>query len=259
MAPPPGVSPYAPKPVPAVPRPLVSPYAPLPPAKPALAAPVRPAAAPLTPVAAPAPEPRPKAAEVVRPVGGQLQPIGGQVEPAPPLGGAPAAPEAQSQRERIQLIPPGPDRLFRLESEAALKERLRQEAREFVPPERIVFPDNPVLSREPYFGRQWPVTARPVEPNYVCHRRLLFEEKNSERYGWELGFLQPLVSYGYFLKDVAFLPYHVGTAPCRCYECSAGLCLPGDPVPYLIYPPELSLTGAFTEAAIIATLFVVIP
>src|SRR5262249_34041205 len=101
--------------------------------------------------------------------------------------------------------------------------------------------------------------TRAVEPNYVCYDRMYFEERNSERFGWDLGIIQPLVSAGIFFFDVAALPYHVGTDPCRKYECSAGYCLPGDPVPYLLCPPRLSLTGAVLEAGAVVSLVGIFP
>src|SRR5207249_5848746 len=118
----------------------------------------------------------------------------------------------------------------------------KQEARDRKP-EEMVFPEQPVLSKEPYYGRAWPKTKMAVEPGYVCHGRLFFEELNSERYGWEVGLFQPMLSSLYFYKDLALLPMHAFTHPQRCYDCSAGKCLPGDPVPYLLYPPELTVTG----------------
>jgi hypothetical protein len=159
----------------------------------------------------------------------------------------------------IQLEPPGPQRVFRLESEASLQERIRQEFRQDDPIQRVVFPEEPVLSTQPYQGRAWPPQKELAEASYVCYGRLLFEEKNSERYGWDLGAIQPIVSASVFFKDVLVLPYHAATDLCRCNECSAGYCLPGDPVPYLLYPPEISLTGAFAETAAAVTLFAVFP
>src|SRR5262249_23150469 len=57
-------------------------------------------------------------------------------------------PADESQEYSIQLEPPGPQRLFKLESEAAFFERLRQEARQRPTPERIEFPAEPVLSTQ---------------------------------------------------------------------------------------------------------------
>src|SRR5262249_27413973 len=84
----------------------------------------------------------------------------------------------------IQLEPPGPDRVFRRESERLLQERMRQEARNRKPLERITFPDEPVLSTEQYTERMFPPSTEVVEANYVCYGRLYFEDLNSERYGW---------------------------------------------------------------------------
>jgi len=160
---------------------------------------------------------------------------------------------------QIQLTPPGPQRLFRLESEPSLQERMRQEARQRPQPERIEFPDEPIISREQYAGRSYPESNLVVEPLYLCYDRLYFEDINSERYGWDLGFIQPLVSAAVFYKDLAMLPYHIWSDPCRQYECNAGYCLPGDPVPYLIYPPGLSLTGTVAEALTVIGIVAILP
>jgi hypothetical protein len=139
--------------------------------------------------------------------------------------------------------------LFRLESEAALHERMRQEARERPAPERIEFPTEPSLGPpQPSIARSWPTVYELAEPNFVCYRRLLFEDLNAERYGWDLGFVQPFVSAAEFYWDFVMLPYNACKEPCRCFECSAGYCLPGDPVPYYLYPPGLSVTGLVAEA-----------
>jgi hypothetical protein len=159
----------------------------------------------------------------------------------------------------IQLEPPGTERLFRLESEARFQERLRQEAQTRPRPDRIEFPVEAPVSTETYTARHYAPMSEVVEPNYTCYQRLYFEEKNSERYGWDLGFMQPFVSAGVFWWDLVTLPYNLGTEPCRKYECSAGYCLPGDPVPYLIYPPEFTVTGSVLEAGTIVALFAIFP
>jgi hypothetical protein len=142
---------------------------------------------------------------------------------------------------------PSPEQMFQLQSEKDLQGRIRKDPKHA----NLEFPALPAM----------PPTARPplamcgilVEPNYVDYRRLLFEDKNSERYGWNLGPVQPFVSAGNFFAGMAFLPYKLFSWPCMRYDSNAGLCLPGDPVPYYIYPPGLSLTGtAFETGAIIA-------
>src|SRR5262245_45777265 len=98
-----------------------------------------------------------------------------------------------------------------------------------------------------------------VEPPYLCHRPRPFEQLSAEPYGWHSSISGPAISTIVFFKDFLLLPYHLGTQPCRHYECSAGKCLPGDPVPLLLYPPELSITGALAEGAAIAVLEVMFP
>jgi hypothetical protein len=167
--------------------------------------------------------------------------------------------EAQAAEQTIQLEPPGPQRLFRLESEDALKERWRQELKNTRPGDRQIYPDEPILTREAYFGRSWPMRTCYVEPNYLCYRRLLFEQPNFERYGWDLGPASVPLSGLAFFGDVVTMPYHAFTDPFRCCECNAGYCLPGDPVPLLLYPPQLSFTGAVAETATVLALLAIFP
>jgi hypothetical protein len=161
----------------------------------------------------------------------------------------------------IQLKLPGPQRLFRLESEAGVRERIRQESRQRRTPDVIEFPEElhfeaRELVMQP---RNWPVAQELVEPGYVWHGRLPFEQINSERYAWSTGALQPAISALHFYLDVAALPYRLGEDPCRAGDTNAGKCLPGDPVPLLLYPPGWSLAGFAAEAAVAVPLFFVFP
>jgi hypothetical protein len=161
----------------------------------------------------------------------------------------------------IQLTLPGPHRLFRLDSEAAVLERIRQEARETRVPTLIEFPQ-PLRSEtrvQPLAPRRWPLLTERAEPCYVYHGRLLFEQINSERYGWSMGVLQPPISVLHFYGDVVTLPYHLAKQPCFAGDTSAGKCLPGDPVPLYLYPPECSLSGLAAEAAAITLMAFVFP
>jgi hypothetical protein len=130
---------------------------------------------------------------------------------------------------------PGPERVFRLESEANLRERMRQEALQ----DQRALPRFPAETKltEPPPAR--PTTPKDllVEPNYVYYRRLMFEQKSSERYGWDLGPLQPLVSSGVFGADFFTAGVRRLAEPCRIWEASPGYCLPGDPVPCMFYWP----------------------
>jgi hypothetical protein len=161
---------------------------------------------------------------------------------------------------QILLEPPSPEALFgRRDSEKMFEQRMRQQAKQMVPPSMVQFPDKPVLSKTEYQGRSFPEQTIVAEPRFVCHHRLFFEEKNAERYGWGLGFIQPFVSTLYFYRDVIFLPHNFWSHPCRRYECNAGYCLPGDPVPYIIYPPDITVTGSLAEGAVAVGLFAAIP
>jgi hypothetical protein len=158
-----------------------------------------------------------------------------------------------------QLVPPPFDRMFRLMNEDALREQIRQEGREATPKQAAVFPEERPLTDQPYVPRTFAAQVALAEPAYVNYKRLFFEDINSERYGWELGFAQPFVSTGIFFADLALLPYHFASRPFDCVESSAGYCLPDSPVPYLLYPPELSTTGALGEAAAILGLIAIFP
>jgi hypothetical protein len=176
------------------------------------------------------------------------------------------AQETPSQTQKgIDAYPqePDPKRVFRLESEAELTQRMIRNSKtgENLLGIKYLFlnPDYPAVSKEKFVTRQWDPLTEMIEPPYVCYRRLYFEQINSERYGWDLGLGHPLLSAGIFFSDVALLPYHAFTEPLRRYECNAGYYLPGDPVPLLLYPPELSLTGALAEAAVIGIGFAIFP
>jgi hypothetical protein len=174
---------------------------------------------------------------------------------SPRLDTFPGTPE-----ESLSITPPGFEQIFNhLDSELALQERIRQQKADMEPNTKVVFPIEPEVSREPYQGRDWARRAIYAEPNYVIYDRLFFEDINSERYGWDLGIISPLVSTGIAIKDMLLFPMHAGTDPFRMHEASTGYCLPGDPVPYLLYPPEVSVTGAFLEAGVIVTLLAVFP
>lgn len=161
---------------------------------------------------------------------------------------------------QVQLEPPGPNRLFgKLESEEGLLERIRQQGRDEGRTDQALPPELPPLSTEVGVARNWPHRHLYVEPNYLCYDRLYFEQKNGERYGWDLGWIDPLVATLAFYKDVAMIPYNFAKDPCRHYECNAGYCLPGDPVPYLLYPPGFSVPGTIAETGIILALFAIFP
>jgi hypothetical protein len=176
--------------------------------------------------------------------------------PPPPVSET----EAPLLQATINLVPPGIETIAQsVQSDESLFERIRQENRERSPMERVVFPPDPVLTRDTYHGRKWDPMKLEVAPYYVCYGRLTFEQKNFERYGWDLGVLTPLISGSLFLWDFVTWPYQLAREPCRCFEYNSGYCLPGDPVPLLLYPVELSATGFVAEAATIVALVAIFP
>jgi len=95
---------------------------------------------------------------------------------------------------------------------------------------------------------------------YIVHRRLHFEDKNSERYGWDLGAIQPLVSTLLFYKDVAMWPQSLASGVhYGFWDTNAGKCLPGSPTPYFLYPPGLTITGSAFEGVLLTGLAFVFP
>jgi hypothetical protein len=165
----------------------------------------------------------------------------------------------QNQSFTIRLDPPGPEVLFRLESEKEMFERIKQEFKNRPSNAAIEIPKKPELTSAKYTPRMSPQQAVYREPRHVTYHRLHFEEKNAERFGWDLGIVQPIVSAAYFYKDVLFLPHAIGSYPFRRYENSAGYCLPGDPVPYTLYPPEFTVTGSALETGVVLGLLSVFP
>jgi hypothetical protein len=163
-----------------------------------------------------------------------LQRTAAKEEP-PPV----TAPKESDESPSALAELPGPDRLFRLESEMALRERLRQEAGPNAPL-RLEFPlEPPVRSTTPPPSRDQ-AHVMLVEPGYVAYRPLLFQDVYTERYGWEIGgALQPALSTAKFYVDFFGLPYSLTKAILCPIDTGAGRCLPGDPVPYRLEIPRV--------------------
>jgi hypothetical protein len=171
--------------------------------------------------------------------------------------------EESKSEVRTVIDLPGLEKLATsLQTDESLYERIRQENKDADRFENITFPPDPILSKGRYGGRGllWPQRTLIVEPSYVCYDRLYFEDRNSERYGWDFGIVHPILSAGEFLADLALVPYHFGTCPfIHDRDCNSGYCLPGDPVPFLLYAPDLSVRGAIAEAAVIFALIAIFP
>jgi hypothetical protein len=182
---------------------------------------------------------------------------------APPLEPARRAPTGGIRLAQATNVPeqaPAPrleenfrptrEELFLLDSEAAFVQRennirRRDDARLAKDLQRpvVIFPPHEGATNRPFQGRSFQPSLEQIEPNYVVYGRLFFEDKNTERYGWEMGALQPYYSAWKFLSDAGSMPYKIFSFPRLNYDSNAGLCLPGDPMPMLWYPPEISISG----------------
>ena len=138
---------------------------------------------------------------------------------------------------------PGVDLIFTREAENQLFDTIRAENQARPGAQRVIFPERGQVTRDKYAGRNFKQMVEKIEPSFVMHRRLNFENLNADRYGWEMGNLQPALSLGHFLYDVVALPYHSWTRPLQQWDSSAGKCLPGDAVPLQFYREPFSVTG----------------
>jgi hypothetical protein len=93
---------------------------------------------------------------------------------------------------------------------------------------RLKFPQSPPSLKpgDSYVTKaireSYPPARSLLEPNYVIHRKLYFEERNAERFGWDCGIVQPVVSSVYFYKDILLWPSKLASYPCERYDTSAG-------------------------------------
>ena len=139
------------------------------------------------------------------------------------LGGQNGA-QAQASFEKpaavdeFGLMPPTPDQLFRLQSEQALKERLRQE---LLNVKKVDFPGEGTPLRAITGTDAVPFPDLVIAPvaGQVCYRPLYFENKWTERFGYYVPCVQPLLSAGLFYGNVLLLPYHWCKAPPWTFQC----------------------------------------
>ncbi len=278
----PGTMPFLANPTPPAPLPVLAPAPTMTLSKPAGAETTRPAVAlPVSrstggTVAVPAYQLRPQLVPAATPVAAQAPPaadpgkLPGKPFPETSPEDKAAAPKSEPKGAPApvavldpRVAPIDRGRAFRLDDDAELNQRILDELVEVdrkkyetdKPGQKFVFdPAKYALPQPAKVGATgvayvpkttgYSPTSALIEPGYVVHRRLLFEEKNSERYGWDLGFIQPLVSTAAFYKDALLYPAHVASNLFERYDTSAGKCLPGSPVPYYLYPEEVTLFGA---------------
>lgn len=193
-------------------------------------------------------------------------PVPKPVTPNPPPGIKPMTPPdyAELAPEYRTDLPPR-SVIFKMFTPKELEEWVMDKVSQSqnIPLQELHFPpEEPVALGQTYHAKtaNYPPQKAVIEPLYLVHRRLLFEEINAERYGWDLGVIQPLVSAAFFYADFFLLPETLVSGFAQGFwDTSAGKCLPGSPTPYILYPPGLTVSGSLAEAAVITGLSFAIP
>ncbi len=125
-----------------------------------------------------------------------------------------------------KIILPPKNELFRAESDASFLERIRQQKAANKDP--FEFPaEEPIKTA--LTPRSFPPATAIQFPSYVVYQPTYFQQINAERYGWELGVFQPLISTAQFYGDVLLLPYKVSAQPPSCCDSNVGYIQSGDP------------------------------
>lgn len=197
----------------------------------------------------PAPEPKPGEPKVEVPAGPK--------EKSEPGGALPDKPGEAPARELV----------FRLSGDDELNKRVLTELNPKADAQKAAgykFPAGQPLvpAGTQYVPKtySYPVSQSTLEPTWVAHRRLYFEQMNSERGLWDAGLLQPVFSTAHFYKDVLFWPHAIGSAVCHDrYDASAGKCLPGDPTPLYLYPPGFTAGGLLLQATTVTGFAFIFP
>jgi hypothetical protein len=132
----------------------------------------------------------------------------------------PDEPQPTAETFDIRLNLPGPQELFRPESEARFRARLLEEAKQRKI--QLVFP-----REHPYTEAQEPIRDLPLQtkaffPATVCFRPLYFDNDWTERYGLYTPCFQSFVSTGKFYWKTLTLPYHIVQQPPWMLECRDG-------------------------------------
>jgi hypothetical protein len=174
----------------------------------------------------------------------------------------PPTPEEIAQYTKLE----SPERIFSMPDDEQLQRYIRDKMLKENPtadPKELRFPVIPPVGGTaayvPKTGTYPPMQVT-YDSTYVVHRRLHFEDKNTERYGWDLGIIQPAVSAFLFYKDVFLWPQSLASGCAYGFwDTNAGKCLPGSPTPYLLYPPGLTITGSVFEGVMVTGISFAIP
>ncbi len=123
-----------------------------------------------------------------------------------------------------------------------------------------LFPQECVLSDEPFVPRNFACTVFTWKASALCHKPLYFQQAKLERYGHTFGpVLTPVLATGHFFVSVIALPYKIGMNPP--WECMypLGWYRPGSCAPYTLGPVPISLRGAALQGLVTTGLWFLFP
>lgn len=107
--------------------------------------------------------------------------------------------------------------------------------------------------------RAWPPFTYAYVAPALCHRPLYFEEPNVERYGYQLGCVQSVVSGAHFFATVPFVPYKmVINHPHDCIY-TLGQYRPGDYTPFQRTRFVWDTKAAVAQVGVVVGLVFLIP
>lgn len=168
--------------------------------------------------------------------------------------------EVATTEPMVKILTPKREDVFRLEGDAAMNARIQKELGDKKDPFPPIYAIS--LVSTPYAPKtgQYPPMQAKLEPTYVVHRRLYFEDKNTERGGWDLGALQPFASTASFVRHVVFLPHNYASGLWRNrWDTNAGKCMPGDKTPLYLYPPGFTVSGLMFQSSVLVGLPFIFP
>ena len=119
----------------------------------------------------------------------------------------------------------------------------------------------PVVQHTVGYSRDWIPLSYSWEAPQLKYNPLYFEDAQLERYGNDIGILQPFLSGARFYTTIATVPYQMmseGNSVCHTVY-DFGYARPGDCVPYALEVPEFSWTGSLTSGAWVYALIVILP
>lgn len=116
------------------------------------------------------------------------------------------------------------------------------------------------LVRTEFSGRCWGPITYTWTASALCHKPLVFEEAQLERYGHSFRpVVQPFVSAAHFFVCVPAIPYILGVEPWN--ECiyTLGYYRPGSCAPYTLDPLPISIRAALAEASVVTGVAAILP